>query len=137
MEHVFHNLFHVCFVWQGINEVNGAKRSEASSIEPTPRGGEAIGAPLGAEGLKMENGGQGELERFGLVLQLKRGFVRSILSIFPVYLGKRRYYAEFRDTFPIWSGFEQKKRFQVPTVVKCLHIFDVSGLSRGKPPFCV
>ena len=51
--------------------MNGAKRSEASSIEPTPkakpRGGEAIGSPEVTQGLIMENGGQGELERFRVV----------------------------------------------------------------------
>ena len=39
---------------------DGARRSEAKSSV-----GEEIGAPVGTKGLIMENGGHGELERFG------------------------------------------------------------------------
>ena len=64
---------------------DGARRSEAKSSV-----GEEIEPPAGTPaGLILENCGQGELERFGADSQLKRGFVGSILSIFPVLKGKR------------------------------------------------
>ena len=43
---------------------------------------------MGTQGLKMENGGQSELKRFGVVSRMERGFVRSILSTFPVLMAK-------------------------------------------------
>ena len=61
---------------------DGASERSESSV------GEEIGAPPGTQGLNRENGGQGELERFGVVSRMKRGFVASILSIFPI-LGER------------------------------------------------
>ena len=85
---------------------DGARRSEAKSSV-----GEEIEAPEGTQWLIMENRGQGELNRFGVDLQLKMGLAGSILSIFSVFKGKGRFSAGFRDTFPIKSEFEQERRF--------------------------
>ena len=65
---------------------DGARRSEAKTSV-----GEEIGAPPGTHGLNMENRGQGELKRFGVVSRLKRGFTGSILGIFWVLKGKGRF----------------------------------------------
>ena len=65
---------------------DGARRSEAKSSV-----GEEIEPPAGTWGLILENRGQGELERLGADSQLKRGFVGSILSIFPVLKGKGQF----------------------------------------------
>ena len=63
---------------------------------------------MGTQGLIMENRGQSELRRFRVVSQMKRGFVGSILGTFPVFKGKGKFPAGFRDTFPIESEFEQE-----------------------------
>ena len=65
---------------------DGARRSEAKTSV-----GEEIEAPVGTQGLVMENGGQGESKRFRVVSQLKKGFVGSILGTFPVFKGKGRF----------------------------------------------
>ena len=62
---------------------DGASERSESSV------GEEIEAPPSTQGLNRENG-QSELERLGVVLQLKRGFVGSILSKFPVLKGHLR-----------------------------------------------
>ena len=64
---------------------DGASERSESSV------GEEIEAPPGTHGLNRESSGQSELKRFGVVSQLKRGFVGSILSTFLVFKGKRRF----------------------------------------------
>ena len=69
----------------------------------------------------MGNGGQGELERFGVVSRVKRGFVGSILSTIPVLKGNGVIRAGFRDTFPIMRAIEQERKF-----------YPGSGIGMGK-----
>ena len=46
---------------------------------------------MATQGLIMENGGQGELERFEADSEMKRGFMGSILGTFAVFKEKGRF----------------------------------------------
>ena len=65
-------------------------RSEAKSSV-----GEEIEALVGTKGLIMENRGQSELNRFGAVSRMKKGFVGSNLNTFPVFEGKGNFERDF------------------------------------------
>ena len=64
---------------------DGASERSESSV------GEEIEAPGSTWWLNRERGGQSELERFRADSRMKRGFVASILSIFPILKGKGRF----------------------------------------------